>query len=196
MSDFKYRITNDEDYKVMIKKLDFTKENKRLVKLYKENPSNEIMGEILTLNEGLVLNIIEMYKGILQYMEIDDLYTEGMLGLMKAVEKYDVDGTYAFSTYASFWIKQCCSRYIKTHNRMIRIPEYSSNNIYTKMLIFGQNIMFFSQTCRLILFLQELSFGLYWSPCLTPHRNIRLQHKAFQCPRSDCFLVSEPDTYS
>ena len=37
MSDFKYRITNDEDYKVMIKKLDFTKENKRLVKLYKEN---------------------------------------------------------------------------------------------------------------------------------------------------------------
>lgn len=124
MSDFKYRITNDEDYKVMIKKLDFTKENKRLVKMYKENPSKEIMGEILTLNEGLVLNIIEMYKGILQYMEIDDLYTEGMLGLMKAVEKYDVDGTYAFSTYASFWIKQCCSRYIKTHNRMIRIPEY------------------------------------------------------------------------
>lgn len=91
MSDFKYRITNDEDYKVMIKKLDFTKENKRLVKMYKENPSKEIMGEILTLNEGLVLNIIEMYKGILQYMEIDDLYTEGMLGLMKAVEKYDVD---------------------------------------------------------------------------------------------------------
>ena len=74
--------------------------------------------------------------------------------------------------------------------------HFSSNNIYTKMLIFGQNIMFFSQTCRLILFLQELSFGLYWSPCLTPHRNIRLQHKAFQCPRSDCFLVSEPDTYS
>ena len=62
MSDFKYRITNDEDYKVMIKKLDFTKENKRLVKMYKENPSKEIMGEILTLNEGLVLNIIEMYK--------------------------------------------------------------------------------------------------------------------------------------
>ena len=61
--------------------------------MYKENPSKEIMGEILTLNEGLVLNIIEMYKGILQYMEIDDLYTEGMLGLMKAVEKYDVDGT-------------------------------------------------------------------------------------------------------
>ena len=52
MSDFKYRITNDEDYKVMIKKLDFTKENKRLVKMYKENPSKEIMGEILTLNEG------------------------------------------------------------------------------------------------------------------------------------------------
>ena len=51
-----------------------------------------------------------------------DLIQEGNLGLMKAVERYDVSFNTRFSTYASFWINQSLYRYVH-HNKLMRAPD-------------------------------------------------------------------------
>src|SRR3989339_1642620 len=53
-----------------------------------------------------------------------DLIEEGNLGLMRAIEKFDIKRGYYFSTYATFWITQHISRYVSSQLKTIRIPEH------------------------------------------------------------------------
>lgn len=56
-------------------------------------------------------------------MEVDDLIQEGYFGLVKAVEKFEMDKNVKFSTYASYWIKQNIQRACVEKGRMIRLPN-------------------------------------------------------------------------
>ena len=76
--------------------------------------------EIVLNNLGLVKKIANNYR--FTNLDIEDLIEEGNVGLMYAVEKFDHTRNIAFSTYASYWIKQCILRYIETSSRTIRIP--------------------------------------------------------------------------
>lgn len=53
-----------------------------------------------------------------------DLIQEGILGIIKALEKFDIDRNRKFSTYASWWIKQSISRYVDDNDRLIRVPVH------------------------------------------------------------------------
>lgn len=143
-----HRITDETEYYEMIKDINFTEENKRLIKMYQNTPSEEIMSQILTINEGLVLNLIEPFKKILMYVDTDDLYEEAMIGLMKAVDKYDTESDCSFSTYANYWIKQVCSRYLKKHNRMIKIPEYLFKKLNTASKYMEENGCDVDEACK------------------------------------------------
>ncbi|MBI2996345.1 MAG: sigma-70 family RNA polymerase sigma factor [Candidatus Melainabacteria bacterium] len=82
----------------------------------------EAKKELARRNLRLVVSIAKRY--INQGLSFLDLVQEGNLGLMKTVEKFDVDRGYKFSTYATWWIKQSITRALSDKSRIIRIPVH------------------------------------------------------------------------
>jgi RNA polymerase primary sigma factor len=82
----------------------------------------EAKHKLILSNLRLVVNIAKSY--VRKGMSFIDLISEGNFGLMHAIEKFDVERGFRFSTYAVWWIKQSISKAIISKGREIRIPSY------------------------------------------------------------------------
>ena len=125
--DLAQRIERGRDAKLKITHGDYASEKeRRLLMILSEDGSNAF-NDLIKHNIRLVISVAKKYAG--QSLELDDLIQEGIVGLIKAIRKFDWRRGHKFSTYATWWVRQTITRAIIEQGRTIRIPVHMNDKI-------------------------------------------------------------------
>lgn len=103
--------------------------NEKLIAQYQESGDLSIRNKIILNNIGLVYSAAKKKIKNHSCFTIEDLVQEGIIGMIKSIEKFDVTKNTSFSTYAYYWISQQMDRAIMNNGYLIRLPAY----IYEKL---------------------------------------------------------------
>lgn len=80
-------------------------------------------------NIRMVVHVVQRYRRFVGALTLEDMTQEGLIGLERAIVKFDATRGYKFSTYAFNWIRQSINRSISSKSRMIRLPDNAIQSI-------------------------------------------------------------------
>jgi RNA polymerase primary sigma factor len=89
--------------------------------------SKKAQDKLVNANLRFVVNVAKKYQG--QGLPLEDLISEGNIGLLNAVQRFDVEKGYHFISYAVWWIRQAILKAICEKSRMIRLPLNRVNEL-------------------------------------------------------------------
>ena len=99
--------------------------NLEFLKLYRVTRDDEALEWLILNNANLVHKIVGNYRTFYNHkLSYDDLFSVGLEGLLRAIEKFDFNYENNFATYATYWIKQSVVRLISDEGFMIKIPTH------------------------------------------------------------------------
>ena len=130
LSDYLHQIgsiplfTSEEEKEIFC---NLEKQNKKLEETNNKEEQEQIINEILKIkqeisnhNLRLVVSIAKKYTN--RGLDFMDIIQEGNMGLMRAIDKFDVHKGFKFGTYATWWIRQSITRALADQSRTIRVP--------------------------------------------------------------------------
>ena len=142
-----------------------------LVRMIQEG-NQQAKQDLCIKNQGLVEKYANVYQRLLgNTLEFEDLVQAGMIGLIKAAEKYDPKNGAEFSTYAVYWIKQLIRREIMDCGYSVRIPVHKMEQIikvvrldsqYSYEMDYHKRMLLISETSRMPVTLIENCLQLYY----------------------------------
>ena len=141
-------IEEQDDYSLddLLNDNDFKKNVMNLQDTVNKNNNNEYLNDyinsdieikrdnaidsLVKANQNLVISIVKKYSKFSSVaFDLEDMFQAGMIGLIKAANKFDLKIGTQFSTYAIYWINQCISRSIANFSTTIRIPVHIREKI-------------------------------------------------------------------
>ena len=117
----------------LLKRKHYPREKQKELILAAQNGDKEAANDLVLSNTKLVAKIARHYSTYTSIMDYDDYIIEGTTAIYRAIEQFDVSkiNEIAFSTYATFWIRQAIGRYISYTTPAVRLPVHLTGSIYT-----------------------------------------------------------------